>query len=284
MKNVIHTHLYDPSAPSLFKSMANDKAEFTAIHCGNSANCGLFARGECVLRTILFASACPYGHVTKEVGPTKRAKGFRSWIDKRPLYKGATRDLSSPVNKVCIVGDYIFLPYAHMNMNEGVPYLYHSKFFSSGSSFMFLKDFTLETVLSIVDFKPQAFMGGEITTYQKEVIPVFLTHMKEVMPKMYENILKARPERAGVLRTNIGRKAFLSSLRPGVVVTKYHKENNLSTQHWTWDGEFLTSEDAGMSFAIVGYDECLVRLKPKPHEVVEITSDDQVDEDTRYKD
>jgi hypothetical protein len=279
----IHAHIYDP-ANSLFKAKANDRATCTTIHCSNSDNCELFARGECVLRAIMFASRCPYGYTLNETGSTKRAKGFRTWIQKHTESNKDVPHLDGASDKLAFVGDYIFLPYSHMNMNEGLPFLAHSKFFSVGSSFMPKKDFTMENILKLIDYKPHALMGGEIVSYQKEVVPKFLTHLKEILPELYKQILVARPDRIGVLRSNIGRKAFLSSLRPGVVVTKYHGNKNLDTQHWKWDGEYLTSTDASFSFAIVNYDECHIRLKPKVNEVVEIISEEQVDHNTIYQD
>lgn len=281
----IHFHLYDPTAHSLFKTKANDKAESHSIHCSNSENCALFARGECVLRELFVsANGCAYGSLSISMGPTKRAKGFSKWVaEQRKKYEGVG-ELSWPTKRMAIVGDNVFLPYAHMNMNHSVPFLKHHMFFSNGSHFMPLRSFTLDVVLNMLDFRPKAMMGGEITEYQKTEIPTFLTHLKEEMPDMYAMVIKARPDKEGVMRSNIGRKAYIHSLRPGVVVTKYHNEKSLRTQHWKWDGEYLISDDAGLSFAIVAFDECVIRLKPKQGETVEIVSDDQVDEATRYKD
>lgn len=281
----IYASIYDPSISIFFKAKANEKAECRTIQCSNSDKCGLFARGECVLRDTLLGSRCPYGYATLIKGPTRRAKGYRKWMEERKeFHKDHFVKLGSPTVKMTIVGDHVYLPYAHMNMNEGVPFLSHGRLFSTGSHFMLWKDFTVEIILKMVDYRPQALMGGEITSYQKETVPKLLTHLKEIFPELYERTITERPGLSGVSRSNIGRQAFIHSLRPGVVVTKYHKENKLETQHWTWDGEYLSSDDARMSFPIVGYERCEIHLVPKPNETVEITHDDQVDDNTRYKD
>lgn len=286
-KTVVHVSVYDPSRPSIFKSKANEKAECRVISCSNSESCGLFKRGECAMIAVIDSQRCPYGSKQYQAGPTRRARTFHTWVsDKNKMYESQLNKLSSYKKKLAIVGGYVFLPYPHMNMNKKLPVEQHGFFMSSGTYFVHLSQFTVELIMDIVNFRPYAMMGGEITSYQEDVVPKFLMHLKEVMPNYYQKLVSVHPEVS--VRTdnysNVGRKARLASLKPGVVVTKYHNSKDLSTQHWTWDGTFLTSTDAGVSFSIVPYDECLIKMKPKPDAVVEIISDDQVDEDTEYVD
>lgn len=283
---IVHAHVYNPEN-SLFKSRKNDRAECQVVTCSNSENCGLFKRGECATIAMLDARNCPYGKKSYEYGFTRKARGFGKWISERKeKYKDALGKLGSYKKKLAIVGDYVFLPYAHMNMNKDLPVSSHGSFMNNGSHFIDIKAFDVNLIMNIIRFRPQALFGGEITSYQKEVVPMFVMHLKEEMPEMYALVVKEHEYVENIIKnfSPVGRKALVHTLRPGTVVTKYHDTTKLSTQHWTWDGEYLSSTDAGMTFAIVNYDECIIKMRPKKGEAVVITSEDQVDENTEYVD
>lgn len=283
---IVHAHVYNPQN-ALFKSNRNDKAECQIITCYNSGNCGLFNRGECATLTSFGFSACPYGKKSFETGFTPKAMAFNKWIsDRKDKYKDQLGKLKSYQRKMALVGEYVFLPYAHLNMNRALPFKHHGSAFSSGDNFIELAQFNVELIMSIINFYPQAMMGGEIVSYQREVVPKFVAHLREVFPDRYSDVVKHHPYIANIVSnlSPVGRKALLNTLRPGVIVTKYHDTPKLNTQHWVWDGEYLTSTNAGVSFPIVDYDECTIRIKPKPNVSVQITSEDQVDDDTKYTD
>lgn len=275
----------DP-ADSLFKSNRNDRAECRVVLCSNSENCELFKRKECALLSILGSRRCPYGKQTYEGGFTKKARNYHSWRRERlDKYAGVLRKLGTYGSKIAVVGDYVFLPYAHMNMNKNMPVDDHSSIFNSGSHFVPREKFTVDVIINIMQFRPYALMGGEIKSYQSEVVPMFAKHLSEEMPDVFEKLVEKYPRAAEMLEsfTNVKRKAYLRSLRPGVVITKYHDSDKLKTQHWHWDGEYLTSTDAGVSFPPVDFQECDIKLKPKPDVTVEITDDNQVDENTEFE-
>lgn len=283
----IHAKIYDPTAKNfLFKQKASAKAECTVITCSKSETCGLYARGECAQLAILDSTHCPYGTRRTESGYTKQARGYREWINTRAEKHAAyINKLGSYKKKMAIVGEYVFLPYAHMNMNKALPFGRHGGPMVTGTHFIKLEQFNIDTVMSIVEFEPQALFGGTIKSYKDEVVPAFVKHLKDAMPKLYMQLEEKDPALVKRIQSmsNVGRKAYVRTLKPGTVVTKYHDSKDLKTQHWTWDGEYLTSTDCGMSFAIVEFEECTVRIKPKQDEVVVITNDNQVDEDTEYQ-
>lgn len=281
---IINVVVTDP-ADSIFKSNRNDAAECRITLCNNSENCQLFERGECALHTSFGARSCPYGRPSYEGGPTKRAKKYRTWIsDRKERHKDQFRKLGSYKDMIAVVGDYIFLPYAHMNMNKNVPFLAHGGVFANGSHMIPAKDFTPDMIANILSYSPQAMIGGTITSYQKEVIPKFVKHLQENMPDMFSDVAAIYPSIKEILTSYsyVGRKAYLHSLRSGVTLLKYHDTSNLKTQNWIWDGTYLSSIDTGLSFAIVEYSEISIRIKPKDGVTVEITSDDQVDNNTKF--
>lgn len=286
MSDIVHARVYDPHrAGALFKVKANEKPTCTVIHCSNKDNCGLHARGECAMLAMLDSRYCPYGRMSYKEGPTKRSKNYRKWVsDMESLYKDSGR-LNNYTRKMAIVGDHVFLPYAHMNMNKDLPFKNHGHFMSSGTHFLELSGFDVDAVFKIINFSPQAMMGGTITTYYREVVPMFLLHLKEVMPDLYRRAVETNHTVENIVSdvSNVGRQALLSSLAPGTVILQYHKNKDLKTRHWVWDGATLTSTDSDPSFMPVGFEECTITLRPKADQYVDITSEDQVNSDTRYK-
>lgn len=282
---VIHAQIFDVKN-TVFKQKASEKSKLTLVSCNNKDNCSLYKNGQCSLIG-MFYDRCQYGKRTQTDGFTKKASKYNSWINEnQEKYKDVLNKLKSATKKIAIVGDYVYLPYAHLNMNKNLPFNNFGGFMSDGDKFMLITDFTDEVIHSIITFLPQSLMGGPIYSYMKEVVPTFITHLIEVFPDRVKSFIEKYPslESYFVVKSPIGRKALLHSLKPGTVVTKYHDNNKLKTQHWTWDGEYLTSIDCGFNFAIVEYDECVVKLKPKEKEIVIITNENQVDNNTIYID
>lgn len=282
----INAAIYNPHEPSLFKSKSTDHAEATVILCKKSDQCGYFAEGKCILVSSLF-DGCVYGGRRRFSGPTKRAKGCGNWIsEQKEKYKDVLWKLKTSPKKMTIIGDFVYLPYSFMAMNKSVPFFIHDAFLTSGRPFVPKEQFTVASIESILKFQPRAMDGGIIRSYAREELPKFALHLKEVFPDLYAEAAEKIPLLVEILAssTMIGRKASVHSLKPGTVVTKYHDSNKLSTQHWTWDGEWLESMDAGPNFGITAYDESIVRIKPRKGEHIIVTNDAQVDENTIYVD
>jgi len=273
----IHASVRNP-ARSLFKQFRNEKAESEVVYCSASERCGLYARGECcLLGSYLLSYNCPYGRISRQFGYTKRARRYGAWIkEQQDKHKDVLDKLRRHQNKMTTIGDYVFLPYAHLDMNESLPLLAHGGFMRSGQPFLLETNFTVDTILRIIDFRPQAMMGGEITKYQKDIVPTFLIHLSEEFPKLYGEVIQKRPD-LDSKRSNVGRKAFANTIKVGAVIK--HKYGT-----YTWDGTFFLSSDIYVSFPFVEYAEIEAKLKPKDTACVTITSDDQVCETTKFKD
>jgi len=265
---IVHANVYDPSR-SIFKGSNNDKAECQTIDCSNHENCELLKRGECAIRSGLFGGSCPHGKYHKETGYTRRARAFHGWISERKeKYKGVAF-LDAP-KRLGSVGDAIYLPYPHMKDAVGL---------FSDNLFIPLSQFTVENVKRLCERRPQAMMGGEITSYQAEIVPKFVMHLSESMPKLYTELCKTYPRAAKLMaeHSNIGRKALLSTVVPnGGVLTDIHGGN------WIWDGEYLTMTNRKASFMLVDHSE--VRIKPIEGETVKICSEHQVSSKTVFVD
>lgn len=233
----VHCSVYDPTGFYLFKPKKNARAEVTTIGC-SLGQCPLRDKGYCMCIAILGGHACPYGKKHKATGYTRRARGYRKWIeDHTAAYKDVPR-LSAAPHRMAFVGDYIFLPYAYMSMCEAVPFLVHSSAFVQGTSLLPRKVWTIETVRVLVDFRPQALLGGEIEGYQDKVVPSFVEHLREEDPWMFKQLLEICPK-YDKLSDYVGRHAYVRTLKPNIEWDA--GKNSKYPVHWKWDGEALTT-------------------------------------------
>ena len=264
---VIKAWVYNPTK-SLFGNK-NDKALFHVVECNSKEGCGLYKKNQCI-KLKMFDRNCPYGKRTSETGFTQRARKFNSWIGERKNKYPNQRAIKEASEKMASVGDYIYFPYSHIK-NYGNNSI---KEFTGG---IIKKElFTPEMVVRVLKLKPQAMFGGEITSYQKKIVPKIAKHLLEVYPDLYSNVERMYPEIEELsTSSNVGRKAKLSTINKDVEV----KIN--ASHRYFWDGEYLTSESHA-PLLICGYDELNVRIKPKKNVVIEITNDNQVNKNTEF--
>ena len=276
---VISVNVTDP-AGSIFKDFRNDKSECIVIKCSNKDNCDLYARGECVVKTFL-GGGCPYGKKSTEVGFTRKARGYSKWrTDKEKQFEGIGNKLASASNVMGVIGDYIYLPYHHINMNERLPFLSKAGFMSNGKPFLPIAAFTIENIIAMFNFAPQALMGGTITSYQKEELPKLAQHISEQFPEKWAELLSVAPilSQYWDKYTYVGRKAYIWSLRDGVTFV-------VGKETWLWDGEYLTSTTAYASTPHFGFkaETREIRIKPVSDAVIAITDNSQVDTNTQFQ-
>lgn len=234
--NVVSCRIFDPTK-SLFKQPANAKASCETIHCSLDS-CPLRDAGYCMLAPVIGRTRCPYGKVNRETGPTKRARSFYPWLqERRKKYDGIPR-LDTPPKMLAVVGDYVYLPYSHITMNEDLPFSSHASLFASGTCLLKKEDWTVENVIKIIDFVPRTIFGDHvIESYHKEEIPKFLLHLREQDSDMWQQLVKEK-QTLDQEPDHVGRKAFLSTLNYPIEWTTKHPKYNVT---WTWDGEFVTT-------------------------------------------
>lgn len=279
----IHASITDPKNSS-FKQFRNDKAECEVVLCNNSENCQLFAEGKC-LRIGMFPEACPYGKNMRFEGYTKKAKNYSTWIKlSEERYKDVLNKLKQANKKMVTIDEYVYLPYSHIDMNTTVPFLRHSQFLISGVKLISKSSFNINTILEIVTFSPQAMMGGEITSYQNEVVPLFVRHLSEVYPDLYAELMEKMPSlRIEFKATNfVGRKALLETVNVGSIFT--HHKGARYEEKWTWDGTYLTYTGKDLTFSIIEKNEVFIRLTPKENATVIIEDNSQVNKNTKFAD
>jgi hypothetical protein len=278
---LIHFHMYDPSGPSFFKSSKNDASKAFYIYCANKNKCDLYNCKECVCRNSFKNSMCPYGKSTSEEGYTRRSVKFRKWMNEIKSKYDNVSQLSSPSGKMSIVGEYVYLPYDFIDLSKNIPFLTIGTYFSNGSKFIKMDDFTIETVLSIIKFRPQALFGGEINDYQDKQVPRFIQHLIEVFPELYKELLEKNSDIQDIVNkfTNVGRKAYLKTTNSNCVAYS----GKLCS--WYYDGDYITTNYLnGLFNPIKSFDSVEVKIKVNDDSIVEILRDDQVNINTIFID
>ena len=271
-KELIDYRLYDPSGFNLF-GKKSDKAVFTTVHCSNSKNCELYKRGKCALWHGVFHVGCEYGNLYKETGYTTRAKKSYQWINtRRERVKGISQ-LASP-KKIATVGNKVFLPYQFWKIAVFGHYSDKQK----SHYWIDKSDFNIEFVLKLIKSVPRDLWDNSIITkYQKEVVPRFISHLKELLPDTYDECYKASEsfrEKADSI-TFIGRTAKVITLVKGSVI-------KVASNYYKWDGEKLISErDECHLIEFKGYKTIII---PNDKSVIKITNDNQADEGTEFID
>ena len=274
---VVHANVWS-SHDALWKSSRKDKAEVQTILCGRPDDCGLLKRGECSWKAGFGWQACPYGKHKKELGYTPKANAYSKWVrDQKEKYKDVPF-LKDHTHVLAVVGDYIFLPYYHITIQDVVPFLAKGGFLCKENCFLHKDHFTVENVSYLIHFTPQAAMGGGITSYNKEEVPKFVKHLQEQMPEFYQKLVKYDPSIYAIAAkySYKGRKAKLFTVNPNIgEFIDIHKGT------WIWDGEYLISKNSHASFMLCDkFDE--IRVKPRPEAVVEITEEGQVNDTTIF--
>lgn len=227
---VIASRVIDPREPSLFvKRKKSDPAEHLTISCQLS-ECPLLKAGFCAERHMF--KRCPYGSSREERGPTRRAANFAKWVrEHKDMHPGVGWNLSCPPGKLAFVGEYVYLPYSHMDLwNDG-------KLFVRATYFTLRSNWTIDTVLSLIDFRPRCWLNTEIATYRTEVVPKFITHIRECDPDMWRQLVAARPH-LDTAPNYVGRKALVWTLAHPITIPPKDAKYPVA---WEWNGITLRS-------------------------------------------
>jgi hypothetical protein len=268
---LINVRVFHPAAKDV-----KERCEYT--YCNNCENCELYKQRKCLHDYRYFGCIqCPYGKYSQEQGYTQKAKSFYSWMNnKKETYKDVLNAVEFYTDKLAKVGEYIYLPYPHLkNYVNSLNGLINEHFLKEA-------DFTSQKILEIINFRPQALMGGEIRDFQIKEVPKFIQHLKEELPEKYNEFVKTYPEKtkqySEIASNYIGRKAYIKTLKIGTAVVDIHGDS------FIFDGEYLYNENFKPSFAPFDTKGGLFKFKVTDDMVVKITNNEQVINTTKFID
>lgn len=258
--------------------------EASIISCDKHESCSYFKNGQCFNVRAPFSGGCKFGSTNTIRGYTSRARKYgefkRKWQDHENYSK-----LSHPPTKLGLIDDHVIFPYSSVRIieSETGKWNVQDPSFSNAKAYIPIDKFNSDLIYRICSYRPQAIMGGEIRSYQKETVPLFLAHLKEVLPEKYEKFAKDYPKYGIKTMDYVGRKALLKTIKPSEIHYYCRDYPNLSN-HWYWDGEFLTYKSGYVSSVSVinDYEIHDFKLKPSDKTVVKISSNEQVSEETVF--
>lgn len=240
---------------------ANERGIIRFLYCTLNGDCPFLTRNQCIHQGF---GQCIYGKWNSEKSPTRRSKAYFQW------QKNAKNTCSQPLphyadKHIAVIGDYLYLPYAHMDLCEQVKFKRHSVLvFGGGIPFVHKDEFGAEQIVLLSLFRPHALMGGEITNYQKHEIPIFLFHLKHMFSELYRE--------AAALEPTILSKTFdpvsLKTLKVKLSEIESIEDCTIAGNSIaSWDGEWLEFETqfSSLGFFVCGGDlagnECRIRIK-----------------------
>jgi hypothetical protein len=242
------------------------------VYCDKYNECDLYKKGKCLNVTDIFSKRCKFGRIDRIQGYTSRAAKylkFKHNYQEDPEYL----KLKYPNNSmIAMIGDFVYLKIRF--------------FFERGDTIFLSKEkFNNEYIKIICDARPTAcFTGGEIKKYQKEIVPEFLTQLYRYYREIYDKFIKEYPAYK-IEHNYVGKMAFLRTM-PECDVKDINWRFPKFNETWHWDGKNLTYKSgyvsdpfiaANRKFEVVNY-----VIKPDENFTVEITSNDQVDENTEF--
>lgn len=278
MKKEICAWVWNP-ANSLFKQKKSEKAIGHIISCEYPEKCELYAKGNCVA----FDNNCPYGRKDRVIGYSRLANKFRTWIREfEEKHKDVYKSKLTQPKKLEYFMDLVYIPISYLDLNENIEFVNGGGYFTNIKPIVKREHFNAEFVSNqILNFTPHVLFGGIITDYQDKEIPKFLLWLKQVDNSLYKEVKEMNPTHSGfVAMTNVGRKAVLQTLNPNVGVFK-----DIYGGIWTWDGEYLCSNNSHTSFTLIEtreIHEC--RIKPNGNVVVKVCEEEQVNDNTEFID
>lgn len=264
----------------LFSKKSSDRAMYREFYC-SIERCPLRDRGECINASTF--KSCPMGRVKTEQSKQKRAKAYAPWMTEhrqrvKNLEAEGKRCPSSPRDSLEFIGDLVWLPYSHITGCEEVPFKSRRNFGMSGLPFLDRDDFTIDVVVALVKYRPNALFGGEIKRYQAEEVPRFVRALRAKAPDLFVALVEREPSVSSMVETaksiTVPIKLIPHGVVDGYLVEKEYKPVK-------WDGEFLTVcgriNVLGLGLATYEPDNVTVRVKPRDDLMATVTDPDLVE-------
>lgn len=180
----------------------------------------------------------PYFYISSVQGFTKKAKKYKELYYNMIEQYPDKHNIASKLNgKLKPYGDYVYINIEFLDnyVNPWRPDFFYNKFFIKKS------DLTVDAIISLINYKPQAAFGGTITHYRNTEIPALLLDLKIEFPQLYQDLMAASPVAAeiGSKLTYKGKKAYVTTLLPGNVDLQ---RNSSTPETYFWNGSYLAAD------------------------------------------
>ena len=260
--------------------------EADIIYCDKYDKCSYYSQGKCLRVRNIRNNYCMFGECVSKKGFTHRSKkyaDFKSKYENSKVYN-SLRSVNLNDGALGVIDEFVTLSYPHLYITSELALDDPWKNNSYRSFFIPKNLFTVEFIYKICTFRPNALYGGEIDEFRKEVVPLFLAHLKEVMPILYDEFIN-KYKKFDKPINYIGRKAILKTTNPFMIEDKSEKYPDLKSK-WYWDGQYLIYKEgySGVSSVINSFEVDELKLRPADNAFVIIVDNRQVNKNTIFID
>jgi len=246
------------------------RKEVVVSSCAFADDCEALKAGRCASSNPRLESCVNMKTKTVQ-GYTSRAMKYgefvRKWKghDKYGVVKNGLKRFEHVGNNLIRIN----LP--HINIEKALNGQSGYSSMNSGKEHYINKDeFGVEELKKIMESYSINLMGGRLDN-KKEKEEMLLA-IKEVDRKLYDKYIKE----TGTIIDYVGKKAYLNTLKPNVQLT----------DGWFWDGEYMSKHEENRvdCFVVRGFAYGTeIKFKPKGDSVVEVKSNDWVDNNTEFR-
>lgn len=272
MGDLINVGLYGDGSRN-----ARRRAEY--IYCDKAQECSAYKAGKCFCVTDPFGVSCKFGSVSRVDGGTKQSKAFYR-VSKSAKSNEKYNKLKYPYDiYITKIGKKVFLAMPYIRIKEeGINgLLCDDPGFGKNSLLTDAERLTPENIHKICSYKPQALMGGTISKYETDVVPMFLKQLSKVFPERYSDFVSAYPDFEIKQVNYVGMRAKLSTCNH----SEEYKDYKGNVFHF--EGDFIVCEDYKSAFNPFGAKKVHIRLKVTDDLIAEITDNNQVTDDTVFE-
>ncbi len=282
MMDKINVNLY--GGKSLFGGKETP-LEADIIYCDKAEECTFYKENKCLRCRSFFGPSCKFGRNEVIKGYTSRAKKyhyFKSQYEHDETYGR----LEHPLNLTAVIGDtlYMNLKYVSVRKRKESDKKWEKDlegYMIGGigltrSAFIPLSDITNTLLYEIFSYEPCAMMGGIITDYQQKVVPDIIQDLKKIAPEIYEHFISEYPQ-YDIAPNYIGKYAYIKTMVDGSTLIDCHGNS------YTLRGGKLYCDNMRKGFVPFNGESAKVEVTVKDNATYKITSNDQCDENTRFK-
>lgn len=245
------------------------------IYCDRSDQCSLYRKNQCLNVTAPFRNRCKYGKITQEQGYTSRSRKYNELkikYENDPCNGALNYPYKCKIAKVA--GEvYIMMPHANFKEDGTIT---NQAFLSQNVVWKQQSDLTVEFLEKICSLIPLSMTGETIVGYQKEEVPDFLLQLHNIMPSLHKELVYRYPQ-YDIPFNFVGKKAFVHSLRNGTRLI--HKDGE-----FVINGSKLVCDEFRILFSPFEAKSWRIETEITDDLVTNITSNDQVDEETIFFD
>lgn len=256
------------------------KQEFQVDYCSNIKGCEVYKKGMCLRSTLNLFSymKCKYSTTSTFTGYTKKALKYDEFFREKEKKYGKVISPLAVTDGVYEIGEYIILTTIFLPKEDNLKNTHWEITLSDDYAWIKKENFDISLIKKIILYKPRAFFGGEIKSYQEEFVPMFIKELRKKFKNLYDQLSIDEKELEKSLNL-IGKRVYITTLSKGAII-----KNSYGT--FLWDGKYLTDKDykpSMISLFSKGEYTCELKIKATGAEITKITEEmlDYINDDTK---